>query len=350
MKGSILVTGGAGFIGSHTCLALVEAGYEVSVVDNLRNSHPGAVERVEQLSGQPVRLHVLDLLDVEALEGLFRGSHFDGVIHFAGLKCVSESIDQPLDYWYTNVGATTNLLRAMERHGVGRLVFSSSATVYDPTSALPFREDNPLSPINPYGRSKLTVERILGDLATAGSPTRSISLRYFNPVGAHESGTLGEDPLGTPNNLMPIVMRVAVGRLPYVTVFGDDYPTADGTCVRDYIHVMDVADAHVRALGFLESAEGHTAVNLGTGQGSSVFEVLDACAAAVGRPIAHRVGPRRPGDAPVSFADPSLALKLLGWRAERDLSDMCADSYRWQAANPAGFGSPFPELSSRSNS
>jgi UDP-glucose 4-epimerase len=225
----------------------------------------------------------------------------------------------------------------MERHGVARFVFSSSTTVYDPESELPFRETNPLKPINPYGRSKMTVESLLTDLSTAGSPTRSISLRYFNPVGAHESGLMGEDPQGVPNNLMPIVMRVAVGRLPHVTIFGDDYPTLDGTCVRDYIHVLDLADAHVRALAYLESGEGHTVVNLGTGRGSSVYEVIDASAAAAGHPIPRRIGPRRPGDVAVSFADVSLARQLLGWEAERDLAAMCADSYRWQAVNPSGF-------------
>jgi UDP-glucose 4-epimerase len=334
---SILDTGGAGFIGSHTCLALLEAGYSVTVVDNLRNAHPRTIERVEQLSGRKLALHVLDLLDAEAVESVFRTTRFDGVVHFAGLKCVSESIEQPLDYWHTNVGATLNLLGAMERHGVARLVFSSSTTVYDPESELPFRETNPLKPINPYGRSKMTVESMLTDLSTAGSPTRSISLRYFNPVGAHESGLMGEDPQGVPNNLMPIVMRVAVGRLPHVTIFGDDYPTLDGTCVRDYIHVLDLADAHVRALAYLESGEGHTVVNLGTGRGSSVYEVIDASAAAAGHPIPRRIGPRRPGDVAVSVADVSLARQLLGWEAERDLAAMCADSYRWQAVNPSGF-------------
>ncbi|MQA77857.1 MAG: UDP-glucose 4-epimerase GalE [Streptosporangiales bacterium] len=338
----VLVTGGAGYIGSHTVVALLEAGHEVVVVDSLANSQPESLRRVEAITGTAVAFHDTDVLDEQALGRVFGDRAIDAVVHFAALKAVGESVAQPLRYYTTNVGGTLTLLRVMERHGVHRLVFSSSATVYGiygDTDDMPLREDVRLGAVNPYGETKVQVERILTDVAAADERWRFGLLRYFNPVGAHPSGTMGEDPTGVPNNLLPFIAQVAVGRRDRLTVFGDDYPTADGTGVRDYIHVMDLAAGHVAALEHLDTFHGATAWNLGTGTGSSVLEVLHAFERAVGRPIPHVVADRRAGDAPVSYCDPSKAKRDLGWQADRSLDQMCADHWRWQHQNPDGYRS-----------
>lgn len=338
----VLVTGGAGYIGSHTVVALLEAGHEVVVVDNLANAQPESLRRAEAITGTAVALHDADVLDEEALDRVFGDGAIDAVVHFAALKAVGESVAEPLRYYTTNVGGTLTLLRVMERHGVHRLVFSSSATVYGiygDADDMPLREDVRLGAVNPYGETKVQVERILTDVAAADERWRFGLLRYFNPVGAHPSGTIGEDPTGVPNNLLPYIAQVAVGRRDRLTVFGDDYPTADGTGVRDYIHVVDLAAGHLAALEHLDAFPGAHAWNLGTGTGSSVLEVLHAFERAVGRPIPHVVADRRPGDAPVSYCDPSKAKRDLGWQAERSLDQMCADHWRWQHQNPDGYRS-----------
>lgn len=332
-----MLTGGAGYIGSHTCVVLLEAGHRVVVVDDLSNSSEEAIERVRRLAPGDLAFHRVDIRDTEALDRVVVDHEVDSVIHFAGLKAVGESVEQPLRYYDVNVGGTVSLLRVLERRGVRRLVFSSSATVYGDPEAVPIPETARLGATNPYGRTKHVIEEILGDVAAADPAWRIALLRYFNPVGAHPSGTIGEDPQGIPNNLMPFVMQVAVGRLPELVVFGDDYPTPDGTCIRDYIHVVDLAEGHLAALDHLDDLDGCRAVNLGTGSGSSVLEVLAAASAAVGRDLPYRVGDRRPGDIPVSFADPTVAHELLGWRASRSLEEMCADAWRWQSANPHGY-------------
>ena len=341
MAGHVLVTGGAGYIGSHTCVALLEAGYRVTVVDNLTNSSPEAVRRVGRLSGrsEAIDLEVLDLLDEVGLARVLAARRVEAVIHFAGLKAVGESVAQPLRYWHNNVGGTLCLLRAMETAGVRRLVFSSSATVYGTAEVMPVDEATPLGATNPYGRTKLAIEELLRDLAAAHPDMGVALLRYFNPVGAHASGQIGEDPSGIPNNLMPFVMQVAVGRREEVVVFGDDYPTPDGTGVRDYVHVTDLAEGHVAALRALEAQDRLITVNLGTGRGYSVMEVIAAAGRAAGRPLPYRVSQRRPGDVAELVADPSLALKELGWKAGRGLDEMCADSWRWQEQNPQGYPS-----------
>jgi UDP-glucose 4-epimerase len=335
---AILVTGGAGYIGSHTCIELLAAGHDVVVIDNLSNSSRESLRRVERLTGKLVPLHVVDLLDSAALERIFTDTKFEAVLHFAGLKAVGESVDQPLRYFKNNVGGTIHLLEHMARHKVKRLVFSSSATVYGDPARVPVTEDMPLSATNPYGRTKLIIEDMCRDLARADPEWRIALLRYFNPVGAHPSGLLGEDPRGVPNNLMPYVLQVAVGRLPFVGVFGNDYATPDGTGVRDYIHVVDLAKGHVAALGKLESLEGCMPVNLGTGRGVSVLELIAALGRASGRTLKHEPRPRRPGDVAAVYADPSRAKALLGWTAQLDLDAMCADAWRWQSMNPSGYG------------
>jgi UDP-glucose 4-epimerase len=338
MSETVLLTGGAGYIGSHTCVALLEAGHRVVIVDDLSNSSERAVERVRELASGDVELHVVDLRDREALDEVVATTGVESVIHFAGLKAVGESVADPVRYYDVNIGATVSLLEVMQRHDVRRLVFSSSATVYGIPESVPLHEDAPLGANNPYGRTKLTIEQMLEDLAASDPSWRIISLRYFNPVGAHPSGRIGEDPRGIPNNLMPFVMQVAVGRRDELVVFGDDYPTPDGTCIRDYIHVMDLAEGHLAAMAHLDDEAGARPVNLGTGAGSSVLEVLAEASRAVGREIPYRIGPRRDGDAPATYADPALAQKVLGWKASRSLADMCADSWRWQSANPYGYG------------
>lgn len=337
MSQTVLLTGGAGYIGSHTCVSLLEAGYRVVIVDDLSNSSEKAVDRVRQLADGDLEFHRVDLRDEVSLDTVVRNAGIDSVIHFAALKAVGESVREPLRYYDVNIGGTVSLLQVLQRHGVRDFVFSSSATVYGIPESVPLREDARIGANNPYGRTKVLIEQMLEDVAVSDPSWRIVSLRYFNPVGAHPSGQIGEDPQGVPNNLMPFVMQVAVGRHPEVVVFGDDYPTPDGTCIRDYIHVVDLAEGHLAALAHLGEIEGYRAVNLGTGGGSSVLEVIEEASRAVGRPIPHRIGPRRPGDAPSTFADPSLAHELLGWKATRDLADMCADSWRWQSANPQGY-------------
>lgn len=334
---AILVTGGAGYIGSHTCLELLRAGRELVVVDNLVNSHEEAVRRVERLAGKRLLFHRVDLRDRDGLDCAFRSAPIESVIHFAGLKAVGESVGQPLRYYDNNIGGTIVLLETMRAHGVSRLVFSSSATVYGDPKAVPVTESFPLSATNPYGRSKLFIEDMLRDLFRAEPGWRIALLRYFNPTGADPSGDIGEDPNGLPNNLVPYIAQVAVGRLPQVSVYGGDYPTRDGTGVRDYIHVTDLAIGHLRALEKLEGGPGVLTYNLGTGRGYSVLEMLHAFERAVGRPIPHVIVARRPGDAAECWADVGLAARELGWRAERGLDEMCQDVWRWQSQNPAGY-------------
>jgi UDP-glucose 4-epimerase len=333
----VLVTGGAGYIGSHTALELLRAGHDVVVVDNLVNSHEEALRRVAELAGRPPAFHRVDLLDRPALEAVFAASPVDAVIHFAGLKSVGESVREPLRYFHNNVTGTLILLETMAAAGVRDIVFSSSATVYGDPARVPVREDFPLSAENPYGRTKLMIEDILRDLHRA-DPAWSIAiLRYFNPVGADPSGRLGEDPSGVPNNLVPYIAQVAVGRLPKLLVYGGDYPTPDGTGIRDYIHVMDLAEGHLRALEKLAGKPGAVSYNLGTGRGYSVLEVVRAFEQASGRAIPVEIVDRRPGDAAVSYADPALAARELGWQAARDLEAMVADHWRWQSMNPDGY-------------
>ena len=335
---SILVTGGAGYIGSHTCVELLHAGYDVVVVDNLTNSNPLSLERVQRITGKPLHFYRADLRDREALAQIFAAHRIQTVVHFAGLKAVGESVAMPLAYYQNNLGGTLTLCEVMAQAEVKRIVFSSSATVYGASEVMPIREDFSLSATNPYGRSKLFLEEMLRDLAAADPEWRVALLRYFNPVGAHPSGLIGEDPAGVPNNLMPYIAQVAMGRLEELSVFGNDYPTPDGSGVRDYIHVVDLAEGHVRALAALARQPGVFAVNLGTGRGYSVFEMIHAFEKASGRKIRYRVVGRRPGDIACCYADPSLAKAVLGWRAQRGIEAMCADTWRWQTVNPDGYG------------
>jgi len=334
---TILVTGGAGYIGSHTCVELLGAGYDVVVVDDLSNGSAQAIAEVADITGRDVAFHEFDVADGAALAEVFSRHSIDGVIHFAGLKAVGESVTEPLRYFRVNLGTTIALAESMAAAGVKRLVFSSSATVYSPAAPMPLHEDAPTGPTNPYGETKWMIERILTAASRADADLAIGLLRYFNPVGAHESGRIGEDPAGTPNNLMPFVMQVAVGKLPQLAVFGDDYDTPDGTCIRDYIHVVDLARGHVAALRRLAESPGVHTWNLGTGHGTSVLEMVAAAERAVGQPIPKRVVERRAGDQPVSFADVTRAQRELGWRAERTVDNMCIDHWRWQRANPAGF-------------
>jgi UDP-glucose 4-epimerase len=333
----IFVTGGAGYIGSHTCVELLNAGLDVTVFDNFCNSQPESLARVERITGKKLRLIEGDIRDVAALTKALQASGATAVIHCAGLKAVGESVAQPLRYYDNNVVGTLRLLEAMGACGVNTLVFSSSATVYGDPQRLPLSEDHPLSATNPYGRSKLMVEDLLRDLHRSDASWRIGILRYFNPVGAHESGLIGEDPRGTPNNLLPFVAQVAVGQRPFLNVWGDDYATADGTGVRDYIHVVDLAVGHLKALERLQVVPDFLTVNLGTGIGYSVLDMVRAFEAASGKPVPYQVSPRRPGDIAACYAEPTAALELLGWRAERGLEAMCADAWRWQSTNPKGF-------------
>ena len=337
MKPTVLLTGAAGYIASHTWLALLAAGYDVVGVDDFSNSSPEVLKRLQELSGRVPVFERANVCDVTAMDAVFKRHAISATVHFAAFKAVGESTQKPLDYYSNNLGGLLTVCRTMQQHGVKRLVFSSSATVYGDPASLPITENSPLSATNPYGQTKLTGETILRDLGAADPTWQTGCLRYFNPVGAHESGRIGEDPRGTPNNLMPYVAQVAVGRRPFLQVFGDDYDTPDGTGVRDYIHVSDLADGHVAALRRLMDVPGSFTVNLGTGQGYSVLDVVKAYAAASGREIAHQVMPRRPGDIAACFADPTLAQQLLGWQARLDLNRMCADSWRWQSMNPQGF-------------
>jgi len=326
----ILVTGGAGYIGSHCCVELLDAGYDVVVLDNFSNSSKDSIRRVEQLTGHSVLLEEVDLLDAEETTRVMSAHPFEAVVHFAGLKAVGESVQDPLRYYHNNVTGTLNLLRAMGEVGTKKLVFSSSATVYGEPEHLPIHENCRTGATNPYGRSKLLIEQMLFDLAASHESWGFILLRYFNPVGAHESGLIGEDPGGVPNNLLPYVMEVANGVRPHVRVFGDDYPTRDGTGVRDYIHVVDLAKGHLAALQRLEQRSGVSVYNLGTGTGFSVLEILDAAREATGQAIPHVIQARRPGDVAECYADPSLAERELGWRAERSLRTMVEDAWRWE--------------------
>ena len=337
MTSKILITGGAGYIGSHTCVELLAAGFELIVIDNLCNSKMEAVRRVERIAGKTIDFRQLDVRDRAGLQALFREHSIAAVIHFAGLKAVGESVEMPLAYYDANVTGSLVLFEVMAEAGVKTLVFSSSATVYGDPHTVPIGEHFPLSVTNPYGRSKLMVEDILRDVYKADNGWRIGLLRYFNPVGAHSSGTIGEDPNGIPNNLMPIVSQVAIGKRTALSVFGNDYPTRDGTGVRDYIHVVDLANGHLKALNALQNRPGLFTVNLGTGNGYSVLEVVRAFEAASGRKVAYNLAPRRAGDIAECFADPSLAQSLLGWRAERNIEQMCMDAWRWQSGNPDGY-------------
>jgi len=336
---TILLTGGAGYIGSHTWLALLAAGYKVVGIDDFSNSSPLVLERLAQLSGQTPVFEQIDVCDAAAMESLFKRHSIDAAVHFAAYKSVGESTQKPLAYYANNLGGLLTLSQTMARHGKQALVFSSSATVYGSPERLPITEDSALSTTNPYGATKLMGENILRDTALADPRWAIALLRYFNPVGAHESGLIGEDPRGTPNNLMPYVTQVAVGKRAKLQVFGNDYDTPDGTGVRDYIHVLDLAEGHVAALRYLLDKRQSITVNLGTGQGYSVLELVKAFERASGRPVPYDIVARRPGDIAACYADPALARELLGWQATRDLDAMCADSWRWQSQNPQGFGS-----------
>jgi UDP-glucose 4-epimerase len=335
----VLVTGGAGYIGSHTVLALLAAGHDVVVVDDFSNAKPAAMTRLEELAGRPVPVHAFDLTDAARTEELFATEQLDAVVHFAALKAVGESVRKPAAYYRNNLDSTLSLVEAMQRHGVTRFVFSSSATVYGEKAPVPYREDYEfLSSASPYGQTKVMNERILADVAAVTEGWKVALLRYFNPVGAHPSGRIGEDPQGVPNNLMPFLAQVAVGRREKLTVFGDDYPTADGTCERDYLHVEDLAQGHVAALEHLDAmAEPVRAFNLGAGRGTSVLQLLRAFERAVGRELPYEIGPRRAGDLPAFWADPARAHAELGWRATRTIDDMCVDTWRWQSQNPQGY-------------
>ena len=334
---TILLTGASGYIGSHTWLALQAAGFDVVGVDDFSNSSPRVLERLRGLGTRTIVFEQASVCDERAMASVFDRHRIDAVVHFAAFKAVGESTQKPLDYYANNIGGLLGVCRVMLQHDVMRFVFSSSATVYGDPQRLPITEDAPLSATNPYGQTKLIGETLLRDLGAADPAWQTACLRYFNPVGAHASGRIGEDPRGTPNNLMPYVAQVAVGRRAELSVYGNDYPTPDGTGVRDYIHVEDLADGHVAALRRLLDTPGSLTVNLGTGRGCSVLEVVRAYAAASGREIPHRVVARRPGDVAACYADPALAGRLLGWQARHDLDRMCADSWRWQQHNPNGF-------------
>lgn len=336
----VLVTGGAGYIGSHTVLSLLEQGHIPVVVDNLSNSSVESLNRVSEITGQSIEFHNIDLCDEKTFHLFMKEQTFDAILHFAGYKAVGESVANPLKYYDNNIGSTVSLLRAIEASTSTtppKVIFSSSATVYGNSTELPLTESSKTGEgiTNPYGYTKFVCERILKDTSAANPAFQAIALRYFNPIGAHESGKIGEDPAGIPNNLAPYITQVASGKLSVLSVFGDDYDTADGTGIRDYIHVMDVAEGHVAALGLTEP--GFHAVNLGTGQGTSVFDLLAAFEAVVGSPIPYVVTPRRPGDIAACYADTSLAKKLLGWSSTRDISEACADAWRWQSSNPQGY-------------
>ncbi len=336
---AILVTGGTGYIGSHTTVELLKAGEDVIIVDNLVNSKLCVLDRIETITGKRPMFHQVDLLDAAALDAVFdEHPEIDAVIHFAGLKAVGESCKLPLRYYHNNLTGTFHLLESMKKHRVNRIVFSSSATVYGMPKTVPIKEDFPLSTTNPYGETKLMIERIMKDACTANGDLSVSILRYFNPIGAHESGLIGEDPRGIPNNLLPYVAKVAAGKLPQLNVFGNDYPTPDGTGVRDYIHVVDLALAHLKALARTEKVTGIEYYNIGTGIGYSVLQIVSAFEKAYGAPVKYVIAPRRAGDIAECYADPTKAAEILGWHAERDLAKMCEDSARWQKMNPDGYG------------
>lgn len=335
---NVLVTGGAGYIGSHTVLELLKVNHNVIVIDNLSNSSEEALKRIKQITGKELTFYKEDLLNKTAIYNIFSNHKIDSVIHFAGFKAVGESVANPLHYYHNNITSTLHLCRAMKEHGVKNIVFSSSATVYGDPHKVPITEDFPLSATNPYGRTKLFIEYILKDLYTADASWNIALLRYFNPVGAHKSGLIGEDPNDIPNNLMPFVSQVAVGKLNELSVFGDDYPTPDGTGIRDYIHVVDLAIGHLKALEKLNSRPGLLTYNLGTGKGSSVLDMVKAFEKASGKKIPYKITPRRPGDIAECYADPTKAEIELSWKAERGIEEMCKDTWRWQSQNPNGYG------------
>ena len=326
---TILVTGGAGYIGSHTCVELLQKGYDVVIADNFVNASPDVPSRITRIAGKRPKVYEIDVADSRALEQIFAENRIDAVIHFAGLKAVGESVTIPLRYYKNNLGSTLTLLEVMEHHNCRKLVFSSSATVYGPKNGSPYTEDMETSATNPYGWTKVMIEQILRDYCAANKGFSAVLLRYFNPIGAHESGLLGDDPNGIPNNLMPYVARVAAGKLPRLTVFGDDYPTRDGTCVRDYLHVVDLAKGHISALEYAETHTGAEAFNLGTGNGVSVLELLNSFQNVNGVPVPYVVGDRRDGDLALVYADPSLAREKLHWTAEKTVDDMCRDSWHF---------------------
>ena len=334
---AVLVTGGAGYIGSHTVVELIEAGREVIIIDNFSNSKPEVIDRIEKIAGKRPKLYACDLLDLEATRKVFAENEIDSVIHFAGLKAVGESCAQPLRYYSHNFDATFNLIRAMAENGVGTIVFSSSATVYGSPKTVPIREDFPLSTTNPYGETKLVIERMLKDICDAGELKSVSILRYFNPIGAHESGLIGEDPKGIPNNLLPYISQTAIGKRDKLHVFGDDYPTHDGTGVRDYIHVVDLAQAHLAALDRATAVTGTEYYNIGTGVGYSVFDIVKAFEKASGKKVPYIIDPRRPGDIAECYADPTRAKEILGWQAKYGIERMCKDADRWQTMNPNGY-------------
>lgn len=334
----ILVTGGAGYIGSHTCVELLNAGYEVTVVDNLYNASPKAIDRVEQITGKTLRFYEADLLDRAAVDKIFAQEKPDAVIHFAGYKAVGESVAKPLEYYHNNITGTLLLCDVMRNHNVKNIIFSSSATVYGDPAMIPITEECPKkTPTNPYGQTKTMLEQILMDIQKADPQWSVILLRYFNPIGAHKSGRIGEDPKGIPNNLVPYVAQVAVGKLKSVGVFGNDYDTPDGTGVRDYIHVVDLARGHVKALEKFKEDKGVRIYNLGTGHGYSVLQVVKAFSKACGKDLPYEIKPRRAGDIATCYCDPAKAKKELGWEAEYGIEEMCADSWRWQSQNPNGY-------------
>ena len=335
----LLITGGAGYIGSHSCIELAAAGYELLIVDNFSNSHPEVIHRMTEIIGKPIKLFEGDLRDRDFMRDIFACNDISTVVHFAGLKAVGESVEKPMLYYDNNVVGSLVLFETMAEYDVRNIVYSSSATVYGDPHQVPIREDFPLSATNPYGRSKLIIEDILRDLCRSDSRWNAMMLRYFNPVGAHASAMLGEDPAGTPNNLMPYITQVAIGRLPEIRVFGNDYPTPDGTGVRDYIHIVDLARAHVAAVRHLPENPGPMVVNIGTGRGYSVLEVIESFSRATGRNIPYCIQPRRPGDVAACFADPSFAADCLEWKAEYGIDEMCRDSWAWQQKNPLGYRS-----------
>lgn len=333
----ILVTGGAGYIGSHTCVELLNAGYEVCIVDDFSNSKPEVLNRIREITGKDFAFYELDVADKEGMRKVFSENAIDAVIHFAGFKAVGESVAQPLKYYRNNLGSTFTLCELMDEFNVKRLVFSSSATVYGVPKTVPIREDFPLSTTNPYGATKLMQEDIFRDIANADADWSIALLRYFNPIGAHKSGRIGEDPNGIPNNLMPYITQVAIGKRECLSVFGDDYDTVDGTGVRDYIHVVDLALGHLKAVEKVLSSKGIGAYNLGTGNGYSVLQMVKAFEKASGREVKYKIAPRRSGDVAMCYADPAFAEKELGWKAERELFEMCEDAWRWQKNNPNGY-------------
>ena len=333
---TILVTGGAGFIGSHTCVCLLEAGYDIVVADNFSNSKPEALNRIKKITGKDFKFYECDLLDLEAVKKIFAENSIDAVIHFAGYKAVGESVAQPVKYYHNNITGTLMLIKAMQEYGCKKIVFSSSATVYGPVNPVPYVEDMPTSATNPYGYTKVMIEQILRDVYVSDSDWSVSLLRYFNPIGAHPSGLIGEDPNGIPNNLLPYICQVAVGKLEKLGVFGNDYDTPDGTGIRDYIHVCDLADGHLCAVKYVLEHKGVEAVNLGTGKGSSVFDVLHSFEKACGKELPYVVKPRRPGDLPSSYANTDKAKKMFGWEAKYDLDQMTADSWNFISKNPNG--------------